>query len=66
MTKQIPSITTAGALGVYDGRQRAGTVIRQDAEFFAFDIDGVCIGVFDTMIEATRKIPPAGARETAP
>jgi hypothetical protein len=25
MTKQIPSITTPGALGVYDGRDRAGT-----------------------------------------
>jgi hypothetical protein len=35
-------------------------------EFFAFDTNGVCLGVFDTMIEATRKIPPVKAQETAP
>ena len=66
MTKQIPSINAPGALGIYDGQDRAGTVIRQDGEFFAFDAAGKCIGTFDTQIEATRKIPPVKARETAP
>ena len=57
MTKRPPSINAPGALGIYDGQERAGTVIRQGEEFFAFDADGKCIGVFDTMLEATRKIP---------
>ena len=64
--KRPPSINAPGALGIYDGQERAGTVIRQDGEFFAFDADGQCIGCFDTMIEATRKIPPARAQGTAP
>jgi hypothetical protein len=57
MTKRPPSINAPGALGIYDGQERAGTVIRQGEEFFAFDANGKCIGVFDSMIEATRKIP---------
>ena len=56
MTK-IPNINTAGALGVYDGQDRVGTIIKQDGEFFAFDADGKCLGTFDTQIEATHKIP---------
>jgi hypothetical protein len=66
MTKRPPNINAPGALGIYDGQQRAGTVVRQDGEFFAFDADGKCVGVFDTMIEASRKIPPARAQEAAP
>jgi len=57
MTKQIPSINAPSALGIYDGQDRAGTVIRQDGEFFAFDAEGKCIGTFGIMLEATRKIP---------
>jgi hypothetical protein len=57
MTKRPPPISSPGALGIYDGQERAGTVIRQDEEFFAFDADGKCIGSFDSMLEATRKIP---------
>ena len=53
MNKQIPSINAPGALGIYG----AGAVIRQGEEFFAFDADGKCIGVFDSMIEASREIP---------
>ena len=66
MTKQIPSINAPSALGIYDGQERAGTLIKRDGEFFAFDAEGNCIGVFDTMIEASRKIPPVRAQETAP
>jgi hypothetical protein len=65
MTKRPPNINAPGALGVFDGQLRVGTVIRQDGEFFAFDADGKCLGTFDTAIEATRKIPPV-RRETAP
>jgi hypothetical protein len=66
MTKQPPNINAPGALGVYDGQSRVGTVIRQDEEFFAFDAAGNCLGVFDTMLEASHKIPPAKAQEIAP
>jgi hypothetical protein len=57
MTKHIPNINAPSALGIYDGQDRAGTIIKQDGEFFAFDAEGKCIGTFDTQIEATRKIP---------
>ena len=65
MIKRPPSINAPGALGIYDGQVRAGTVIRQGEEFFAFDADGKCIGVFDSMIEASRKIPHV-RREATP
>ena len=55
--KRPPNINAPGALGIYDGQERAGTVIRQGEEFFAFNANGECIGIFDSMIEATRKIP---------
>jgi hypothetical protein len=64
--KRPPSINAPGALGIYDGQERAGTVICQDGEFFAFDADGKCIGAFDTMLEATRKIPRSRREATAP
>jgi hypothetical protein len=57
MIKRPPSINAAGELGIYDGQDRAGTVIRQDGEFFAFDANCKCIDTFDTLIEAARKIP---------
>ena len=65
MTKRTPSINAPGALGIYDGQQRVGTVVRQGEEFFAFDAAGKCVGVFDTMIEASRKIPRADRRGAA-
>jgi hypothetical protein len=66
MIKRPPSINAPGALGIYDGQDRAGTVIRQgDEEFFAFNANGECIGVFDSMIEASRKIPHV-RREATP
>ena len=55
--RRVPSINAPGALGIYDGQERAGTVIRQGEEFFAFNAKGECIGVFDSMLEASRKIP---------
>jgi hypothetical protein len=65
MTKRPPPISSPNALGIYDGQDRAGTVIRRDGEFFAFDADGECLGTFDTMLEASRKIPRA-RREPTP
>ena len=64
MTKRPPSINAPGALGVFDGQTRAGTIVKQGGEFFAFDGDGKCLGTFDTQIEATHKIPRS-CREAA-
>jgi hypothetical protein len=55
--KRPPSINANGARGVYDGQQRAGTIVPQGDEFFAFDAGGKCIGSFNSVIEASRKIP---------
>ena len=55
--KRPPSINAPGARGVYDGQQRVGTVVPQGDEFFAFDAGGKCIGSFNSVIEASRKIP---------
>ena len=56
MTRR-PNPNAPNALSIYDGQERAGTVIRQGEEFFAFDAAGKCVGSFDNMLEATRKIP---------
>jgi hypothetical protein len=37
--RRPPSINSAGTLSVYDGQNRAGTVVRQGEEFFAFDAE---------------------------
>jgi hypothetical protein len=63
--RRVPNINAPGALGIYDGQDRAGTVIRQGEEFFAFDANGECVGVFDNMIEATRKIPHSRREATS-
>jgi hypothetical protein len=60
--RKVPDPHAPYALAVTDGQEQAGTVVRQDNEFFAFDAAGRCLGVFDTMIEATRRIPAAGKR----
>jgi hypothetical protein len=55
--RRPPSINAPGALGVFDGQARAGTIVKQGSEYFAFDAAGHCIGVFDSQPEAVRKIP---------
>lgn len=64
--RQLPDPHAPHALAVTDGQQQVGTVVRQGDEFFAFDAAGKCLGVFDTTIEAVRRIPAAGRREAAP
>jgi hypothetical protein len=56
-TASAPKNDAAGALGIYDGQERAGTVVRQGELFYAFNSVGRCIGAFDSMIEAARAIP---------
>jgi hypothetical protein len=55
--RKIPDPHAPDALTVTDGQERAGSVVRQDDEFFAFDAEGKCLGAFDTAIEAVRRIP---------
>lgn len=55
--RKLPDPQATGALAVTDGQIQIGAVVRQRNEFFAFDINGKCIGVFDSMIEAARRIP---------
>lgn len=54
--KRLPDPHAPNALAVNDGRDCVGHVVRQGSEFFAFDIEDKCVGVFDTAIEAARKI----------
>jgi hypothetical protein len=60
--RRIPDPNSDGALHVTDGQTLAGTVVRQGDEWFAFDAAGQCIGVFDSAIQAARKIPAAERR----
>lgn len=61
-----PNPNAPNALSIYDGQERAGCVVKEGAEYFAFDAAGKCLGSFDSAIEAAKKIPPARPRETAP
>jgi hypothetical protein len=53
----IPSMNAAGALAVYDGQIRSGTIVEHDGEYFAFDSSGTLLGEFATLSEATKVIP---------
>jgi hypothetical protein len=60
--RRLPDPYAPYALSVTDGQERAGSVVRQGDEFFAFDAEGQCLGVFDSTIEAVRRIPATGKR----
>jgi len=60
--RKLPDPRALHALAVNDGQVQIGTVVREGAEFFAFDAAGKCVGVFDTAIEAARAIPIAVER----
>lgn len=60
--RKLPDPHAPHALTVTDGQERAGSVVRQDNEYFAFDAEGECLGAFDTVIEAARSIPAADRR----
>jgi hypothetical protein len=47
------------ALVVYDGQTRCGTLTEGGGEFCAFDLNGVCLGAFPTMLRAARALPTA-------
>jgi hypothetical protein len=53
----IPSICAPGAMAIYDGQVRAGTIVKHDGSFFAFDSSGALIGEYDLLREAMIAIP---------
>ena len=63
--RELPNPFAPYALTVTDGQERVGSIVRQDDEFFGFDAEGKCLGVFNTTIEAVRRIPAAGRRQVA-
>jgi len=48
-------------LSVYDGSAHAGTIVRFDADFCAFDMRGELIGSFPDLRDAVRALPKAEA-----
>lgn len=54
--KIIPDPHGPSALALNDGQDLIGHVVKQDDEYFAFDANDKCLGTFDTLIEAARKI----------
>jgi hypothetical protein len=61
MTKTKRAVTPPngqGRLSVYDGQVWCGC-IAETSGFVAYDADGVMIGKFQTLREASRAIPPA-------
>jgi len=54
--RKLPDPHADNALALNDGQQKIGSVVRQGDEFFAFDINDNCLGVYDTLLEAARKI----------
>jgi hypothetical protein len=57
MTKSVPSICAHDAMAIYDGQVRAGTVVKHDGTFVAFDAIGTPIGKYATLREAMIAIP---------
>jgi hypothetical protein len=54
-----------GSLAVTDGRETVGHIVVRDGSYFAFGIDDILIGEFDTQSKAIRALPAAGAGKAA-
>jgi hypothetical protein len=48
-------------LSVYDGAAQAGTIVRFDADYCAFDMRGELVGGFPDLRDAVRALPKAEA-----
>jgi hypothetical protein len=46
-------------LSIYDGAVQAGTVVKFDADFCAFDMQGELVGTFTNLKDAARSLPRA-------
>jgi hypothetical protein len=44
---------------IYDGTVQAGTVVKFDADFCAFDMQGELVGTFNNLRDAARSLPSA-------
>jgi hypothetical protein len=44
-------------LSIYDGATQAGTVVRFDTDFCAFDMQGELVGTFANLKDAARALP---------
>jgi hypothetical protein len=42
---------------IYDGAVQAGTVVKFDADFCAYDMRGELVGTFDNLRDAARSLP---------
>jgi len=48
-------------LSIYDGASQVGTLVKFDADFCAFDMQGELVGTFSTLRDAARSLPKAGS-----
>jgi hypothetical protein len=55
-----------GSLAVTDGHETIGHIVIRDGSFFAFGIDDILIGEFDTQRKAVRALPAAKAHVNNP
>jgi hypothetical protein len=44
-------------LAIYDGATQVGTLVKVDADFCAFDMQGELVGTFSTLRDAARSLP---------
>ena len=57
-TNRTDDLSQAPLIGVYDGRQRIGSVVQlSERKFAALDLDGVDLGRFGTLKAAARAVP---------
>jgi hypothetical protein len=50
-------VQSESAAVVYDGREFAGTIIKHEGKFEAFDANGRCVGSFRKHTDAVRAFP---------
>jgi hypothetical protein len=46
-------------LSIYDGATQVGTLVKFDADFCAFDMQGELVGTFTNLRDAARSLPRA-------
>ena len=54
---RIPAANNPGAISIYDGQDKAGTVVEHDGSHFSYGNDDILIGEFNTRLEAVRSLP---------
>jgi hypothetical protein len=54
--RKLPDPHSPNALSINDGQQTVGSIVKEGDEFFLFDAAGKFVGIYDTLLEAARKI----------